>query len=297
MTMMMYTLVAVVHGVVLPPDNCFCDGNAHEIHGAACAGQPHLDCGLGKSGGHWGPPIGCSSDFVACLNTVAKLKYVTNLTLTNGYADGLELGDAEYTLIGNKLGSEPLASRLVSVSLLDQREHGCTQSDAGLAGFGLGLQQMTNLRSLTLDNRLSNGLGSLTCSNKSMSVASSTALSGLGAFGQSLGRGLSDTLRVVDLNFDGREGGYAICDEDVAKFATLGLAKLSLLESVSLGLNFHEVGDSGVTALGVALADINRLRGVNLRLKGFQVPSPGNKRGVFMTAAGLTNLAAGLGIL
>lgn len=284
-------LAIAVRGVEVPPDNCFCDGNTHEMHGSACVGHPNLDCGLGKS-----PPIGCSTDFVACLTTIAKLKYVTNLTLTNGYANGLDLGDAEYTLIGQMLGSEPLANRLVSVALLDEREEGCTQSDSGLAGFGLGIQNMKKLRSLTLDNRRSKGLGSLTCSNNTSRHDSSAALSGFGAFGQSIGRGLGDTLRVIDLNFDGRAGGYAICDADIVAFARLGIEKLSLLESVSLGLSYHEVGDKGAEALGSSLANKRKLKGVNLRLKGFQVPSAGVKRGVFMTAVGLTKLAAGLGI-
>ena len=284
------SLAIAAGGVHVPPDNCFCDGNAHEIHGAACAGHPNLNCGLGKS-----PPIGCSTDFVACLTTIAKLKYVTNLTLTNGYANGLDLGDAEYTLIGQMLGSEPLSSRLVNVAVLDEREEGCTQSDDGLAGFGFGLQNMKKLRSLTLDNRRSKGLGSLSCRNNTSQHGPFTALSGLGAFGQALGRGLADTLRVIDLNFDDRAGAYAICDKDIAEFSRLGLAKLSLLESVSLGFSYHEVGDDGAEALGSSLANKRKLKGVNLRLKGFQVPSAATKRGVFMTAVGLTKLAGGLG--
>ena len=27
------------------PDNCFCDAH-HQVHGAACAGRPALDCGF-----------------------------------------------------------------------------------------------------------------------------------------------------------------------------------------------------------------------------------------------------------
>eukprot|EP01047_Picozoa_sp_COSAG01_P054373 COSAG01_NODE_5935_length_3944_cov_24.526658_2_plen_249_part_00 len=98
--------------VAVPPDNCFCDGAAHEKHGAACVGSAVLDCGLSQAGGRWGPAVGLSDDVIGTLAAVANLSVVTNLTLTNGYASGLVLGDVEYTAIGAALGSEPLARRL-----------------------------------------------------------------------------------------------------------------------------------------------------------------------------------------
>ena len=275
-----------------PPDNCFCDGATHETHGAACVGRPALDCGFAKDGGRWGPPVGLSADVVACIRAVAKLGSVTNLTITNGAASGLDLGDAEYTAIGDALGSEPLASRLLSVTILDQREEGCTEGDAGLAGLGRGLQAMRRLRAFSLDNRDSNGLGSLTCS-PAAPPGPPALLNGLGSLGNSLGS-LGDSLRVVDINLDGRNGGYAICDTDVAAFATLGVQRLRNLQSLSLGLSDHEFGDGGATALGLALGALPQLHGLNLRLKGAQVVS-GHRRGVNISAAGLSALVDGFG--
>eukprot|EP01047_Picozoa_sp_COSAG01_P054374 COSAG01_NODE_5935_length_3944_cov_24.526658_3_plen_344_part_00 len=171
-------------------------------------------------------------------------------------------------------------ARTQSLAVLDQREQGSTESDAGLAGLGRGLETMTKLRSFTLDNRQSRGLGSHACPSPPQPL-----LSGLGALGQSL-RHLHSTLRMLDLNFDGHNGGLMLCDRDVAEFAKLGLGWLTKLEVLSLGLNSHQVGDQAVTALGIALAGVAAtaapqtmaVRGVNLRLQGNNISGTGLSR-------------------
>ena len=132
------SLLSALAGMPTVPDRCFCD-ERHQVHGARCAGQPALDCGFSVMDSSF-------ADVLDCLATVGELRYVTNLTLTNSYAAGQEWNDAEYSQIGAAFGSEPLRSRLLHVGVIDQRETGATESDAGVSKFGAGIGNMTKLR-------------------------------------------------------------------------------------------------------------------------------------------------------